>query len=187
MAIATRLGPWILGTVRATTGTTAGLIRNMGVTAVIQTGSYTAPSGISTSAAYTGTATTIAVIPAGSVIHAIIADTTTAFTGASGATTLTFQTGNATTGLSTNLAAASALASISATPTISIGRATATASTTAANLAVFNNVGTTDLIIQVVFATTGNYTSGGTANFQVVYGVRNPDGTYYPTSYTGPS
>ena len=186
MAIATRLGPWVLGTVRNTTGTAAGQIRNMGVTTALQTASYTTPAGVSTAAAYTGTATTIAVLPAGSVIHAIIADVSTAFVGASLATTLTFQTGNATTGLSTNVAAASTLALITATSTISVGRTTATPSTTAANLAIFSNVGTTDLIVQVVFATAGNYTSGGVANFQIVYGVRNPDGTYYPTSFTGP-
>jgi len=43
---------------------------------------------------------------------------------------------------------------------------------------LFNNTGTSDLIVQVVFATAGNYTSGGSVNVQVVYAVRNPDGTY---------
>jgi hypothetical protein len=56
----------------------------------------------------------------------------------------------------------------------------------ATNIAICNNTGTTDLILQVAFATAGNYTSGGTANIQVVYAVRNPDGTYVPTSSTGP-
>ena len=184
MGIATHLGPWVLGTVRSTTGTTAGLIRNTGATTVLQSATYTTPVGVSTAAPYTGTATTIAVLPAGAIVHAIIADVTTAFVGASGATTLTFQTGNVTTGLSTNFAAASQLGLITATSTVAVGRSTVTPNTT--NLALFNNTGTTDLIVQVVFATAGNYTSGGVANFQVVYAVRNPDGTYVPTAQTGP-
>jgi hypothetical protein len=37
MGFATHLGPWLLGTVKNTTGTTAGLIRNTGDTIVAQT------------------------------------------------------------------------------------------------------------------------------------------------------
>ena len=36
MAFATRLGPWLLGTVKNTTGTTAGTINNLGATIVAQ-------------------------------------------------------------------------------------------------------------------------------------------------------
>jgi hypothetical protein len=180
MGFATHLGPWLLGTVKDTTGTTAGLIRNTGATVVLQNASYTTPSGVSTSAVYTGTATTVAVLPAGSIIHAIIADVTTAFVGASLATTLTFQTGNATTGLTSTFASASQLGQISSTSTIAVGRTTVTPNTT--NIALFNNVGTTDLVVQVVFATAGNYTSGGTVNVQVVYAVRNSDGSSFPVS-----
>lgn len=36
MAIASHLGPWLLGTVKTTTGTTAGTVRNMGATVVTQ-------------------------------------------------------------------------------------------------------------------------------------------------------
>jgi hypothetical protein len=180
MGFATHLGPWLLGTVKDTTGTTAGTIRNTGATVVLQSGSYTTPSGVSTSAAYTGTATTIAVLPAGAIIHAIIADVTTAFVGASGATTLTFQTGNATTGLSTNFVSGSQFGQLSGTSTLSVGRSTISPNTT--NIAIFNNIGTSDVIVQVVFATAGNYTSGGSANFQIVYAVRQPDGTSAPAS-----
>ena len=176
MGIASRLGPWLLGTIKDTYGTTAGTIYNMGATIVLQSNSYTTPAGVSTAAPYTGTATTVAVLPAGAIIHAIIADVTTAFVGASGATTLTFQTGNATTGLSTNFAAATAMGSLSGTSTLAVGRSTVSPNTT--NLALYNNIGTSDLIVQVVFATAGNYTSGGSVNIQVVYAVRNPDGTY---------
>ena len=181
MGFASHLGPWLLGTVKNTTGTTAGTIQNMGATIVLQDADYTTPGGVSTAAPYTGTTTLMAVLPAGSIIHAIIADVTTAFVGASGATTLTFQTGNATTGLSTNFAAASQLGQLSGTSTLSAGRSTITPNTT--NIALFNNVGTTDLIINMVFATAGNYTSGGSVNVQVVYAVRGSDGVMYPTSF----
>ena len=36
MGFASHLGPWLLGTVKNTTGTTAGTLRNMGATAVTQ-------------------------------------------------------------------------------------------------------------------------------------------------------
>lgn len=36
MAIATHLGPWLLGTVKSTSGTTAGTVRNTGATIVAQ-------------------------------------------------------------------------------------------------------------------------------------------------------
>ena len=179
MGFASHLGPWLLGTVKNTSGTTAGTIRNMGATTVLQSASYTTPAGVSTSAAYTGTATTVAVLPAGAIIHAIIADVTTAFVGASGATTLTFQTGNATTGLSTNFASASALGVLSGTSTLSVGRSTISPNTT--NIAIYNNIGTSDLIVQMVFATAGNYTSGGSVNVQVVYAVRDSDGAANPS------
>lgn len=180
MGFATHLGPWLLGTVKDTTGTTAGTIRNTGATIVLQSGEYNAPSGISTAAPYTSTAVTIAVLPAGSIIHAIIADVTTAFVGATGATTLTFQTGNATTGTPTAFAAGTQLGQLSGTSTLAVGRSTVSPNTT--NIEIFDDIGTTDIIVQVVFATAGNYTSGGAANFQVVYAVRSPDGSSAPVS-----
>jgi hypothetical protein len=180
MGFASHLGPWLLGTVKNTTGTTPGTIRNMGATIVLQSGSYTTPAGVSTAAPYTGTATTVAVLPAGAIIHAIIVDVTTAFVGASGATTLTFQTGNATTGLSSNFAAASTLGSLSGTSTLSVGRSTISPNTT--NIAIFDNIGTSDLIVQLVFATAGNYTSGGAVNVQVVYAVCGSDNATNPTA-----
>jgi hypothetical protein len=59
MAIATHLGPWLLGTVKNTTGTTAGTIRNIGATMVTQSVPLVA-----------GSAVTI-MLPAGSLIHAV--------------------------------------------------------------------------------------------------------------------
>jgi len=56
MAFASHLGPWLLGTVKNTTGTTAGQIRNMGATTVIQSVPLVASSAVQL------------VIPAGSLI-----------------------------------------------------------------------------------------------------------------------
>ena len=70
MGFASHLGPWRLGTVKDTTGTTAGTISNMGCTTVAQ----------SAAIAYTTTtAATVAVLPAGSQITNIFVDVTTAF------------------------------------------------------------------------------------------------------------
>ena len=59
MGFATHLGPWLLGTVKDTTGTTAGTVRNTGATMVTQTVTLV-PS----------VAVTL-MLPAGAIIHAI--------------------------------------------------------------------------------------------------------------------
>jgi hypothetical protein len=59
MAFASHLGPWLLGTVKNTTGTTAGTVRNMGATVVTQSVPLVA-----------GSAVTV-MLPAGSMVHAI--------------------------------------------------------------------------------------------------------------------
>ena len=53
---------------------------------------------------------------------------------------------------------------------------------TAARAAVFANVGTADAIITY----TGATLSAGAGFLVVTYVVRNADGTYLPTSFTGP-
>ena len=59
MGLASHLGPWRLGTVLNTTGTTAGTIRNMGATIVAQTKAITFADSTSTQAF---------VLPAGALI-----------------------------------------------------------------------------------------------------------------------
>ena len=59
MGFATHLGPWLLGTVKDTTGTTPGTVRNTGATLVTQTVTLV-PS----------VAVTI-MLPAGALIHAV--------------------------------------------------------------------------------------------------------------------
>lgn len=46
MGIASHLGPWLLGTVKNTTGTTAGTVRNMGATSVSQSVPLVAGSAV---------------------------------------------------------------------------------------------------------------------------------------------
>ena len=178
MGMASHLGPWLLGTVKNTTGTNPALgqVRNMGATVCVQTATFSVPSGTTASGF---TTTNLFTIPAGSVIHAIILDTVTAIT-ATGTNTITFQTGNATTGLSSNFASGSAIATVTGSGSIAQGRATATPSTT--NLALLNNIGTSDITVQVAVTLGATSSTGGTQNVQIVYGVRNPDGTYAPTS-----
>jgi hypothetical protein len=59
MGFASHLGPWLLGTNKYTTGTTAGTIQNMGATIVAQTDTVTFADT---------TAVTAAVLPAGACI-----------------------------------------------------------------------------------------------------------------------
>jgi len=158
MGFATHLGPWLLGTVKNTTGTTAGTIQNTGATQVCQTGSLTVS---------TTTATTFAVIPAGAQITNIFCDITTAFAGSTG-NTITVQTSGGT--------ALATVGSASTTP-LAVGRATVTLSGT--NMATILNVGSTDLILQFIYACAGT-ASGGAAQITVQYIVKDSSGNMSP-------
>lgn len=59
MGFATHLGPWLLGTVKNTTGTTSGTVRNMGATVVTQ------------SVALVPSVAVTIMLPAGAMVHAI--------------------------------------------------------------------------------------------------------------------
>ena len=154
MGFATHLGPWLLGTVKNTTGTTAGTIQNTGTTNVTQTATTTVSDT---------TAKTIAVIPAGAQITNIFCDITTAYAGSTG-NTITVQTSGGT--------ALATVGSASTTP-LAVGRATVTLSGT--NMATILNVGTTDLILQVIYACAGT-ASGGAAQITVQYAVKDSSG-----------
>lgn len=163
MGLATRLGPWLLGTVRYTTGTAAGQIRNIGATSVTQ----------SKAIAYADTTaqTVLAVLPAGSAIRSIDLLITTAYTTTN--PTFTFYVnGTAVTGsvvISSPAAGATGLASIALGST---------------NPALIGNVGTTDAIVSFTQSNGGGGTGAITAFIDYV--VRNADGTYAPTTSTGP-
>jgi hypothetical protein len=159
MGFATHLGPWLLGTVKNTTGTTAGNIRNMGATTVTQS--------FATTVADT-TAKQAFVLPAGAQITNIFTDITTAYAGSTG-NTITIQT-----------AAGSSLATVGSASTtpLAVGRATTTL--TAAQIGTILNVGTTDLIVNVIYACAGT-ASGGAATITVQYVVKDTDGSANPS------
>lgn len=160
MGFATHLGPWLLGTVKNTTGTTAGTIRNMGATVVTQTGVTTVSDT---------TATTEFVIPAGSQILGFTVDITTAYAGT---------TGNTITIASSTGITLGTVGSASTTP-LAVGRATF--AITSANIGTYVNVGSSDLIIQATYACAGT-ASGGAATITCQYVVRQTDGTYNPAT-----
>ena len=159
MGLATHLGPWLLGTVKNTTGTTAGTIRNIGTTSVGQTDTV-----LYNDAA----ASTAFVIPAGSLITNLSLYQTTKFVGSSGVITI-YLNGTAIAASSAITAGASGI--ISFTPASD------------AQTALFNNVGTTDAIITYTMGSSGTF-SAGAGVLLAEYLVRQSDGTYLPTSQT---
>ena len=158
MGFASHLGPWRLGTVKDTTGTTAGTISNMGCTTVAQSGTITKA---------TTSAANVAVLPAGAQILNIYVDVTEAFNAATG-NTITVAKG------------ATTLATVGGATTtpVAAGRATVTT----AGVDTWVNVGTTDAIITAVFAGVGTAATTGAATITIEYVVRNSDGAQAPTS-----
>lgn len=156
MAIASHLGPWLLGT-QKTTGVVAGnnVYRNMGASTVGQTVAINAATSL------TGT---LGYIPAGAIITAAYMYTTSAFNGtpsvvvAVGGTTVTVNPGTYTSGVYNGALGLDQ----------SVGAA--------AKLA---NVGTSDAA--VTYTISGAGTSSGAATILVEYMVRNADGTVNPT------
>ena len=133
MGFATHLGPWLLGTVKNTTGTVAGTIRNTGCTVVSQS----APVAFGT---LTGNLITV---PAGSQIVDIKVVTTTVF---SAATTCVLNIGGTaftTTGTVTSVGS-TALGANATTP------------------GGWLNVGSTDAIIAYTLAGAGLTTGAAT-------------------------
>jgi len=153
MAFASHLGPWLLGTVKNTTGTTAGTIRNMGATLVAQQASV----------AYTdGTATQAFVLPAGASITSVDLFQTTAFTSGGTGTITVYINGSAITSaitVSTGATGKQALAIGTSNPTL------------------VTNVGTTDAIITYTFGTV----TAGAGLLQITYVVRGSDGSANPS------
>jgi len=151
MAFATHLGPWLLGTVKNTTGTTAGTIRNMGATIVAQTKAVTLTDAAATQAF---------VLPAGALITSAQFQTTTIFDAASTITLLI------------NGTASSAAVTIT-----TVGNAAIAPNT--AGTPLFNNVGTTDAIVTYTLSVGASTTGAGT--LIVSYMVRGSDGSANPS------
>ena len=157
MGFATHLGPWLLGTVKNTTGTTAGLIRNTGDTIVAQT-IVVGYADINTSLT-----ATLGAIPAGACITSVQYITSTVF---SGATTLTISIGG------TAYAA-------SASTITSVSTIVPTQQATFAPIAA--NVGTTDALITSTATKAATLTTGS-VTIVIAYVVRDSNGNSYPTA-----
>ena len=153
MGFATHSGPWLLGTVKDTTGTTAGTVRNTGATVVAQTYNLTA-------AQVAGLTGSLGFIPAGSMITSVQFLTTTLF---ASATTLKLTVA----GVDVNTAS-----TITTANTIAV-------TNSATFTPVAANVGATDA--EVTFTATGTSLTGAVTVI-VAYVVRNSDGAMAPTS-----
>jgi len=158
MGFATHLGPWLLGTVKNTTGTTAGTIRNTGASHSIQTKTV----------AYADTTaqTLLAVLPAGSIIQAIQFLTTTAYT----TTAPTFA-------FFVNGTAINSATAPSGTTAGTTGRGGFTLGTS--NPSLVANVGATDALVSFTQVNGSGGTGAGT--LEISYIVRGSDGSMYPS------
>lgn len=159
MGNASRLGPWLIGTVKDTSGTTAGTIRNMGATPAVQFKTV----------AYTDTTanTVLAVIPAGSAIQNVQFLITTAYT-----------TTNPTVTIFVNGTAVTAAITVASPAAGATGVASLALGTT--NPALVANVGATDAIVSFTQANGGGGTGAGVLS--IAYVVRNADGAYGASS-----
>ena len=174
MGFATHLGPWLLGTVKDTTGAVSGTVRNMGSTLVSQTKKID----------YTGTTvaapltTQIAALPAGAQIVEIRVDTLVAFTGSTAA--------NVVVGVSGSTAAY--VASTDITPqgrmansafAAKLGAWAGAATAASPNGA---GVGATDVLVNAVLSPTVATATAGTVQYTIAYAVANSNGSQSPVS-----
>ena len=173
MGFATHLGPWLLGTVRNTTGTTVGTIENCGATMVSQTfkKDYTGQAA-------SATTDTICVLPAGAQINFIHIDTLVAFTGSTAANV---QIGDGSTAAlywaSTDVTSQgrAAISNASAKLSAWCGAAT-TASPNGAG------IGSTDVKIIATMTPTVAAVTAGTVQYTIIYTVANSNGNQFPAS-----
>jgi hypothetical protein len=174
MGFATHLGPWLLGTVRNTTGTTPGLLENLGATCVSQTKKIDFTGTTVASPATTNLFT----LPAGSQINHILIDTLVAFTGSTAANIVIGTA--ASTALywaSTDVTAQGRLGNTGGNTKLAAwcGAAT-TASPDGAG------IGATDVLIQSVLSPTVATVTAGTVQITIIYTVANSNGSQFPAS-----
>jgi hypothetical protein len=160
MGFATHLGPWLLGTVKNTTGSTSGLVRNTGATVVAQ----------SKSILYTDiTAATFAfAIPAGAQILSAAFNTTVAYA----TTTPTYAL--FVNGTAINTAANGSTAAATGIVNLLLGNNSAAAAV------LCNNVGTTDALI--TFTQANVTATSGAGVLTVTYVVKDSDGSANPSA-----
>jgi hypothetical protein len=157
MGFAAHLGPWRLGTVKDTTGTTAATTSNMGCTVVAQSNDTTFADT---------TATNMFALPAGAQILDVYLDVTEAFNAGTN-NSITIKVGSTT------------IASVTATSAnITTGRQTLTL----AAPATWVNIGTADAFVTSTYAGTGTAATTGIGYVTVQYVVRGSDGAQAPTA-----
>jgi hypothetical protein len=159
MGFASHLGPWLLGTVKNTTGTTAGTLRNMGATIVSQ----------SVAVLYTDiTAGTYAfTIPAGSQILSASFNTTIAYA----TTTPTYAL--LVNGTAINTAANGSVFTNTGIVNLLLGN------NNAAGAVLCSNVGTRDALI--TFTQANVTATSGAGILTMTYVVKQSDGTANPS------
>jgi hypothetical protein len=163
MGQATHLGPWMLGTVKNTTGTTAGTLRNIGATSVTQT--YLAATGVIKAAPV---AQQMFTLPAGSKIIRLNTEVLVALVTATNCGLTVGTASSASFFWTTFNTGATSVKTVQAT----IDAAMVVAKT--------DNIGTADVPIYGTFtAATGDATAGS-IQVTIEYVVRNIDGTTLP-------
>jgi len=174
MGFATHLGPWLLGTVKNTTGTTVGTIENLGATVVSQTfkKNYTGQAA-------SATTDTICVLPAGAQIVDILIDTTIAFTGSTAA--------NVSIGDGTTAALYWAATDVTALGRAAISNAAAKlgawcgVASTASPSGI--GIGPTDVKIVATMTPTVAAVTAGTVQYTILYVVANSNGAQVPSAF----
>ena len=160
MGFATHLGPWLLGTVKNTTGTTAGTIRNMGATVVSQSKAILYTDVTAGTFAFT--------LPAGSQILTASFNTTVAYA----TTTPTYAL--LVNGTAINTAANGSVFTNTGIVNLLLGN------NNAAGAVLCNNVGTSDAII--TFTQANVTATSGAGILTVTYVVKDSDGSANPTA-----
>ena len=171
MGFATHLGPWLLGTIKNTTGTTVGTLENIGATVVSQTfkKDYTGQAA-------SATTDTVCVLPAGAQIVSIFIDTLVAFTGSTAANlTLGDGTTAALYWASTDITSQGRLANTNAaTKLVNWAGATSTASPNGIG------IGPTDVKVVATLTPTVAAVTAGTVQYTVMYVVADSTGVQSP-------
>ena len=165
MSFSTFSGPIRAGTVRYTTGTTAGSVDNTGVVNLSQAALVGSATAVPTAGTYT-----IGWIPAGSQIVAVDIDTCAGFTFTGGTTpAATVTVGDGTT----------ANKFVTTTTVTSAGRASVA---TTGSFANWVNIGTSDIPVVVTLAFTGSPSTvtAGYINATIRYAQKASDGSEVP-------
>jgi hypothetical protein len=194
--LAQHLGPFALGTQKETNpaqSSTAGQIRNMGISDAYQFGTLAYTNGTANSnLTYTQTNTAspvgTVILPAGAYIGNINIDVTTAFNaGTTNLITIALSPTSATAGTT--------IATVGTTTSIPTGRFSlgivSTATFTQTNTAYWANVSNgqttpTDQFVLAWFTQTGTAATTGACTIAIEYVLRFPDGSWYQQTPQSP-